>query len=63
MEREADMIDTIARRSTTGALLAALVVALSACATEPESYPLSGEPCDPDDPVRSVEISECMPAQ
>ena len=40
------------------AALAALLLALAACAPA-TTYPVSGEPCDPDDPVRDV--ANCIP--
>jgi hypothetical protein len=42
---------------TLGAL-AALLLALAAC-TQPTTYPVSGAPCDPDDPVQDV--ANCIP--
>lgn len=41
---------------------AALVLGLAACAT-PETYPVSGEECNPDDPVQSFEAADCLPPQ
>lgn len=40
------------------ATLAALLLALAAC-TQPDTYPVSGEPCDPDDPVQ--DMADCIP--
>ncbi len=38
------------------------IFALSAC-TEPETYPISGEECGPEDPVLDVDASmaDCAP--
>jgi hypothetical protein len=35
--------------------------ALAAC-TAPDTYPISGEPCAEDDPVRGIRAGECLPA-
>jgi hypothetical protein len=36
---------------------------LTAACTEPRTYPVSGEECGPDDPVRSVDADavDCIP--
>lgn len=34
---------------------------LAACETEPESYPISGEECSPEDPVQDLRPSDCQP--
>ena len=39
-------------------LLAALT--LSAC-TEDETYPVSGEECGPNDPVKDLDAADCLP--
>ncbi len=33
---------------------------LAAC-TEPETYPVSGEECGPNDPVQSLDAKDCLP--
>lgn len=35
-------------------------VLLAAC-TEPDIYPVSGEACGPDDPVKQVDALDCLP--
>jgi hypothetical protein len=40
--------------------LAALLLALAGCA-ETGTYPITGEPCGPDDPVGDVRAGECIP--
>ncbi|WP_199533364.1 hypothetical protein [Rhodovulum sp. 12E13] len=42
------------------ALLLALLVASAAC-TRTETYPVSGRPCGPDDPVQDIRAGECIP--
>ena len=42
------------------ALLLALLAAVAAC-TETVTYPVSGLPCDPDDPVQTIRAGECIP--
>lgn len=44
-------------------LLAALTLAaLAACeAPEPETYPLSGEPCSEEDRVKGIDAGDCLP--
>ena len=42
------------------ALLLALLAAAAAC-TPAETYPLSGRPCGPDDPVQDIRARECIP--
>ncbi|MDJ1008772.1 MAG: hypothetical protein QNJ13_13230 [Paracoccaceae bacterium] len=34
-------------------------LALLAGCTEPDTYPVSGEECAPDDPVQTIEVFEC----
>ncbi|WP_299360330.1 hypothetical protein [uncultured Paracoccus sp.] len=42
-------------------LLSSLLV-LTACGeAEVTNYPMSGEPCSPDDPVQTMEASDCVP--
>ena len=43
-------------------LVAALAVALliAAC-TDTGTYPVSGEECGPDDPVKSLDARDCLP--
>ena len=47
------------RRARSLALLA--LIALAACDTAPETYPLSGEACGSDDPVQDMRPSDCQP--
>ena len=42
--------------------LGLLLLALAACETEPETYPITGEPCSPDDPVQETDVIRCAPA-
>ena len=44
------------------ALMLSGLVFLSAC-TEPDpvTYPISGEPCAEDDPVKDIEPLDCVP--
>ena len=37
------------------------MVLLAAC-TAPETYPVSGEACGPDDAVKQVDALDCLPA-
>lgn len=48
-------------KTCRGALALLALLALAACATAPETYPVSGEPCSPDDPVQDITPSECQP--
>lgn len=41
--------------------LTALVALLSACAPAAGTYPISGEECGPDDPVKTLDASDCIP--
>lgn len=44
-----------------GAALAALLT-LAGCDPEPATtYPISGEECAPDDPVRDLDAADCAP--
>ena len=36
-------------------------VLLAAC-TQTETYPVTGEACGPDDPVKQVDALDCLPA-
>ncbi|MDJ0628396.1 MAG: hypothetical protein QNJ44_09070 [Rhodobacter sp.] len=36
-------------------------VLLIGCAVEEETYPLTGAPCGPDDPVKDMSASDCTP--
>ena len=47
------------RHLALATLAAALL--LAAC-TEPGRYPVSGEECGPDDPVKSLDASDCLVA-
>lgn len=33
---------------------------LSACDPKPESYPVTGETCGPEDPVQTIEATDCF---
>jgi hypothetical protein len=35
------------------------LLALSGC-TQPDTYPVTGEECGPDDPVRSLDAGDCV---
>ncbi len=37
------------------------LVALVAGCTDTETYPLSGEECGPDDPVKDISVPDCPP--
>jgi len=39
-----------------------ITVLLVGC-TEPETYPISGQDCGPDDPVKTLDASSCAPIQ
>jgi len=41
--------------------LALVLLALAACTTDPVTYPVSGEPCSPDDPVQDIDVVRCTP--
>lgn len=41
-------------------LFPVLAAALLACSA-PGTYPISGEECDPDDPVQGLDASDCIP--
>jgi len=55
------MPNTAAPRTTrliAGTLCATLLVA--ACTSPaPETYPVTGQPCAPDDPVRRIDVGAC----
>lgn len=36
------------------------LLALVAC-TAPGTYPITGEECGPDDPVKALDASDCLP--
>ncbi len=40
-------------------LMMAVAVLLSACEKEPETYPVSGEECGPNDPVKTLDATDC----
>ena len=40
-------------------VLAASVAVLSACEKKADSYPISGEQCGPEDPVQTLDASDC----
>jgi hypothetical protein len=40
--------------------LSALLAALAACA-QTETYPVTGRPCGPDDPVQDIQAGLCIP--
>lgn len=44
------------------ALVAALLLVAACTKPEPETYPLSGEQCAPDDPVQDISLPPCPPA-
>lgn len=46
---------------TLTALLALLTLLAVAGCTPPETYPISGERCEPGDPVQGMDASDCMP--
>lgn len=37
-----------------------VAVALAACTPTPETYPVSGEECEPGDPVQDLEVADCL---
>ncbi|SHH19904.1 hypothetical protein [Marivita hallyeonensis] len=39
-------------------LLIGAILAMSGC-TEPDTYPVTGIECDPNDPVQDMDASEC----
>lgn len=41
-------------------LIAATIFVVSGC-TQPESYPVSGEECGPNDPVLDMTVPGCIP--
>ncbi len=41
------------------ALLMTAVVFLSACEKEADTYPVSGEQCGPQDPVQTLDATDC----
>ncbi len=45
----------------TLAVLALLGTVLLAACTEPDTYPVSGEPCAPGDAVKTVDPLTCVP--
>ena len=42
------------------ALILAATLALAAC-TAPDTYPITGEACGPEDPVKELDASDCLP--
>ncbi|WP_170417383.1 hypothetical protein [Ruegeria atlantica] len=42
------------------ALLLAAAAFLSACEKDSETYPLSGEQCGPEDPVKTLDAADCV---
>ncbi len=42
-------------------LLAALALVAAAACENPETYPISGEECGPDDPVQGLSLDNCTP--
>ena len=42
---------------TTVLMMAALI--LSACEKEADTYPVTGEQCGPDDPVQTLDATDC----
>ncbi|MEL6617457.1 MAG: hypothetical protein AAFP16_01175 [Pseudomonadota bacterium] len=42
-------------------LLALLALIGTAACEEPETYPLSGEECGPNDPVQELNVDNCTP--
>jgi hypothetical protein len=42
-------------------LALAASLALSACTPHSDSYPVSGAPCGPDDPVQDLDARDCLP--
>jgi hypothetical protein len=40
-------------------MLISTTLVISGCA-EPERYPISGEACKPDDPVKSLSADDCL---
>lgn len=49
-----------APRRTGLALVLSCLLLIPAC-TDPETYPVSGEKCGPDDPVRTLDARDCVP--
>ncbi|SIT02365.1 hypothetical protein SAMN05421759_110103 [Roseivivax lentus] len=47
-------------RLTVSLLLVPICLLLAGC-TDPDTYPLSGDSCGPDDPVQDVVIADCAP--
>ncbi|WP_425081768.1 hypothetical protein [Ruegeria arenilitoris] len=41
------------------ALMMAAAVLLSACEKDSETYPVSGEQCGPEDPVKTLDAADC----
>ncbi|QFS82574.1 hypothetical protein FIU97_07110 [Roseivivax sp. THAF40] len=60
MMKEAKMsnVTTTPGRRTAIALLPVLAVLLMGC-EDPETYPVSGAPCAPTDPVQTLDASDC----
>ncbi len=42
-------------------MLAILFAAITLSACEPETYPISGEECGPNDPVQELDATNCLP--
>jgi hypothetical protein len=43
-------------------LLLCCCLGLAACEEpEPATYPVTGEPCSPDDPVQGLDARDCVP--
>ncbi|WP_172975646.1 MULTISPECIES: hypothetical protein [unclassified Roseivivax] len=51
-------VTTTPGRRTAIALLPVLAVLLMGC-EDPETYPVSGAPCAPTDPVQTLDASDC----
>ncbi|WP_170791319.1 hypothetical protein [Ruegeria lacuscaerulensis] len=41
------------------ALLMMVALILSACEKEADTYPVTGEQCGPDDPVKTLDATDC----
>lgn len=49
-------------RPFTMLLLLSCFVGLTACEEPaPATYPVSGQPCSPDDPVHDLDAGDCVP--
>ncbi|WP_170376001.1 MULTISPECIES: hypothetical protein [Ruegeria] len=41
-------------------LMLASSLVLAACEKEPETYPITGEECGPEDPVKTLDAEDCF---